>query len=108
MVKVDEKLFDRPVEFPSNHLPPYPFLIEPFQDLYGVIDPLIDFIISKVDVGPNVILGIDAFYVCEQILWDIVKPIGIPIEVHGIDGQAVVDKLINEMIDGIFSPVEMA
>ena len=69
---------------------------------------MIEFLLSKVEVGPNVIMGIDAFYVCEKILWEIVEPIGIPIEVHGIDGQAVVDKLINEMIDGIFLPVEMA
>jgi hypothetical protein len=51
-----------------------------------MIDPLIEFLLSKVDVGPNEFHGIDAFYVCEKILWEIVEPIGIPIKVYGIDG----------------------
>jgi hypothetical protein len=106
---VEEQIFERPSDFgPSNHLPPYPFFIEPYQDIFGVIDPLIDFIIGKVDVGPNQINGIDAFVVCEKILWEIVEPIGVPIVVNGIDGQAVVDMFIKELIDAVFLPVEMA
>ena len=64
--------------------------------------------ISLVDVGPNVINGIDAFFVCEKIIWEIVEPIGIPIPIIGtVDPFVVVDQILNEIIGKVGKPVEV-
>jgi hypothetical protein len=46
VVKVEEMGFERPSDIVSNLLPPYPFFTELFQDVFGVIEPLVHSIID--------------------------------------------------------------
>ena len=101
MVKVEEMGFTRPDIKKSNHLPPYPFLIEPYQDLFAVINPILDILIGNMNVGGNLVRGIDAFFICEQIVFDIVKEKIGPVPVHGPDAEAVVDLLISDLLNNV-------